>query len=659
MCGITGLYSRNGLERDAEISLRRMVNSLSHRGPDESGLYIDDNAALGHSRLSIIDLSGGAQPITNEDSTLWIIFNGEIFNYPELREGLLNSGHNFRTHTDTEVILHLYEEKRERCLDDLNGQFAFAIWDTNNEELFLARDRAGILPLFYSYSPEGKFIFGSEIKAILSEGSLNRNINRRALDQIFTFWTTLPGQTFFEGVNELPPAHYMKIKNGILSVQRYWDIKFEDTAPELNFKLTDIVEEVKSLLTDAVRIRLRSDVPVGSYLSGGLDSSGVTALIRNNFDNDLRTFGITFEEAGFNEQYFQHVMVSYLNVNHTEEFVTNNDISDLFISAVRHMEKPVLRTAPIPLYKLSRKVREEGYKVVISGEGADEIFGGYNIFKEALIRKFWSLYPGSAKRHLLLSRLYPYIFKDKRLQSSLTDFFKTGIDEPNNPYFSHQIRWKNTSKIKNFFSTELQDSLKGYDPAGDLPRFIPDGFDEWSILAKAQYLEFILFMSGYLLSSQGDRMAMGNSVELRVPYLDHRVIEYMAKIPYSLKIRGLNEKFILKKVFEKELPNQIRNRPKNPFRAPVNYLFSRRGNNNLDMVSPGSIKEAGLFDPGKVQRLINKLNSVSVGEVDNMAAAGILSAQAIYFNFIKDFNVSETNKITNVFDHRRKLEKSV
>jgi asparagine synthase (glutamine-hydrolysing) len=659
MCGITGLYNNRGLERDAGNSVKRMINSLSHRGPDETGMYIDDNIALGHSRLSIIDPKGGSQPLTNEDSTIWIVFNGEIFNYPELRTKLLQKGHNFRTNTDTEVILHLFEDKRENCLEDLNGQFAFAIWDSNSEVLFLARDRAGIVPLFYHYS-NGKLIFGSEVKAIFSEGSLNRSINSKALDQVFTFWTTLPGQTFFDDVNELPPAHYLKIENGIPSIHRYWDIKFEDTTPEINYHIPTVIEELKTLLTDAVKIRLRADVPVGSYLSGGLDSSGLTSLIRKNFDNDIRTFGITFEEAGFNEKYYQQVMVSYLGVNHTEQYVTNDDISDFFTAAVYNMEKPVLRTAPIPLYMLSKKVRDEGYKVVLSGEGADEIFGGYNIFKEALIRKFWSMYPGSAKRHLLLSRLYPYIFKDKRLMNSITDFFKTGIEDPSNPYFSHQIRWKNTSKIKNFFSSDLNGMLENYNPQDELPRSIPQDFHNWSILAKAQYLEFILFMSGYLLSSQGDRMAMANSVELRVPYLDHRIIEYMAKIPYSLKIRGLNEKFLLKKMFEKDLPRQITSRPKNPFRAPVNFLFNGSANNNLEMVSPECIKEAGLFDPAKVQRLIKKLNSISVGETDNMAAAGILSTQAVYYSFIKDFdNKSHTGYLTNVYDNRRKLERSV
>jgi asparagine synthase (glutamine-hydrolysing) len=499
-----------------------------------------------------------------------------------------------------------------------------------------------------------------KLKQFLSEGSIERRINSRALSQIFTFWTNLPGETFFENIRELPPASWLSIRKGELTLRKYWDLNFRDTTPEINYRLQDIVAEARSILLDSVRIRLRADVPVGCYLSGGLDSSGVTSLIRNNFDNELRTFGITFQDENFNEQHYQKTVVAHLNVNHTEQYVSNKDISEYFTDVVYHTERPILRTAPVPLYLLSQKVRQEGYKVVLSGEGADEIFGGYNIFKEALIRKFWSDYPGSATRHLLLSRLYPYIFKDNRLKNSLTEFFKTGIENPSNPFFSHQIRWKNTSKILNFLSPDILNELNSYDPVEGMSDFIPPGFKNWSVLGKAQYLEFILFMSGYLLSSQGDRMAMAHSVELRVPFLDHRLIEFMAGIPSSLKIRGLNEKFILKKIFEKELPKKITTRAKNPFRAPVNYLFSTSAAKNLDFVSPERLKESGLFDPKKVQMLIKKLNNGTGSEVDNMAAAAILSTQALYFKFIKEFqNEAKTPYINNYYDYRKKLENTI
>jgi asparagine synthase (glutamine-hydrolysing) len=661
MCGITGLYKYDGLNPEADSSLKRMVYSLIHRGPDETGIYIDNYSGIGQTRLSIIDPQGGSQPITNEDSTLWIVFNGEVFNYPFLREELLRKGHNFKTNCDTEVILHLFEDKREKCLDDLNGQFAFAIWDSVNEELFLARDRAGIAPLFYSQTPDGKFLFGSEIKAIFSEGSIPREINHNALNEIFTIWTNIPGNTFFKGVKELPPASYLKVKKGDISVKSYWNLTFRDTSPEMNYKLPDLVHELKDLLLDAVKIRLRADVPVGSYLSGGLDSSGITSMISRNFDNDLRTFGITFEEDNYTEKYYQQSVVSHLGLNHTEEYITNNDIAEFFPDALWNIEKPILRTAPVPLYLLSKRVRKEGYKVVLSGEGADEVFGGYNIFKEALIRKFWSDYPASATRHLLLQKLYPYIFKDKRLKNTITDFFRTGIEEPSNPFFSHQIRWKNTSKIKSFLNDDIQESLSSYDPVEQLSAFLPGDFRSFSVLGKAQYLEFILFLSGYLLSSQGDRMAMANSVELRIPFLDHRVIEFMSAIPYSLKIRGLNEKFLLKKVFEKDLPREIINRPKNPFRAPINYLFSGNSGRNMDYISDAALKESGLFDALKVKRLVNKINNGQGGETENMAAAAILSAQIIYNRFIKDFPVNRNSPmhINNYYDYRKKLEKTI
>ena len=659
MCGLAGIYNNKGLDRSADDAVKRMAAMLQHRGPDESGIYIDDFAALGHSRLSIIDPQGGSQPITNKDGTLWIVFNGEIFNYHSIRAKLLEAGHIFNSNCDTEVLLHLFEEKGESCLNELNGQFAFAVWDSVKKELFLARDHTGIVPMFYTITPEGKFIFGSEIKAILSEGTVDRNINPKALEQVFTLWTTLPGQTFFKNIQELPPASYIKISGGKISLRKYWDLNFSDTDSELNYSIPSLVEEIKEVLIDAVRVRLRADVPVGCYLSGGIDSSGVTALIRNNFNNDLRTFGITFEDADYNERDYQQMMVSHLGVNHTEQFVSNDDIADHFCDAVYNIEKPVLRTAPVPLYMLSRKVRDEGYKVVLSGEGADEIFGGYNIFKETLIRKFWSAYPDSRSRFILLQRLYPYIFKDKRLRNSLIEFFRAGIDNPANPYFSHQIRWKNTSKIKNFFSPHLYSSNENYDPVNELENFIPGNFSSWSALAKAQYIEILLFMSGYLLSSQGDRMAMAHSVELRIPYLDYRIMELLAKIPYSLKIRGLNEKYLLKKVFEKDLPQKILKRPKNPYRAPINYLFRGKSNRNMDYVSGDALKESGFFNPQKVALLIKKMNNSTVGEVDSMAAAGILSTQAIYYRFIKDFDLSfKPVFINKVYDHRKTTERA-
>jgi len=636
MCGISGIFNLYNKAPISSEQLRVMAFSLNHRGPDEAGAYVDDFIGLAQSRLSIIDLTGGSQPIHNEDKSLWIIFNGEIFNYPELRAELIKLGHKFYTNTDTEVILHLFEEKKEKALDDLNGQFAFAIWDSNNHELFLARDRVGILPLYFKLDRE-KFYFASELKAIFSVQETNPAFDPIGFDQIFTFWTNLPGDTPFKDYKEIPPAHFLRINfNGKFQLKPYWHLKFSEEKKLSDRKINDITHEAQELLTDAVRIRLRADVPVGSYLSGGLDSSGLTAIVKKNFNNELRTFGISFEEESFDESRFQKLMVEHLQTNHSEVFAKNTDIGKYFSDIVYFGERPIFRTAPAPLYLLSKKVREENFKVVLTGEGADEIFGGYNIFKEAKIRKFWSANPESKYRSKLLKKLYPYIFKDKRLFSTLEAFFKLGIDEPENPIFSHIVRWSNNSKMKNFFSENFKEQIRDYNAIDELLLKLPDNFDDWETLSKAQYLEIITFMSGYLLSSQGDRMAMGNSVELRVPYLDHRLIDFMATVPSAYKIFGLNEKYILKKLFKEYLPKEILYRAKNPYRAPIRNSFI--ANNNFpieDILDEVKIFEAGVFNSSKVKMLLQKAKkSESLSELDNMALAGIISTQLLYNHFL-------------------------
>jgi len=660
MCGISGILN---LKNPAPINpshLKQMTYALSHRGPDETGAYVDDWVGLAQSRLSIIDLSGGSQPIHNEDKTLWIVFNGEIFNYPEIRESLLNLGHKFYTTSDTEVILHLFEEKKEKCLDDLNGQFAFVIWNAVTKEFFAARDRVGILPFYYKLEKD-KLIFASEAKAILEVSESEPEFDPIGLDQIFTFWTNLPGRTAFKEINDLPPGHYLEFSpTRPLKIKPYWSLSYSENLVTENKTIPDFVNEISVLIKDSIRIRLRADVPVGSYLSGGLDSSGTTAFVKKYFNNDLRTFGITFQEESFDESEFQNLMIKLLNTNHSEVHATNEDIGKYFSDIVYFGEKPIIRAAPAPLYLLSKKVREEGYKVVLTGEGADEIFGGYNIFKETKVRKFWSVDPASQLRPKLLQKLYPYIFKDKRLAQTLQAFFKLGINEPNNPFFSHIVRWNNNLRLKNFFSEDLKQQIGDYNPFDELKNILPKDFDNWNYVYKAQYLEIITFMSGYLLSSQGDRMAMANSVELRVPYLDHRIIEYMATVPARFKIRGLNEKYLLKKVFKDLLPAQITNRPKNPYRAPIKSSFI--DNKSFDIktiLSQEEIKKAGVFDIFKVDLLLKKADrNQTLSELDNMALAGILSTQFLYNHFMNNNNFSiPDNYNFNTFIDKRNQTK--
>ena len=338
MCGIAGIHNLKEPRSISPDLIRKMIGVIHHRGPDESGIFLDDWVGLGHARLSIIDLFSGSQPIHNEEKNLWIIYNGEIFNYPELRQELLKKGHRFYTTTDTEVILHLYEEKGPSCLEDLNGQFAFAIWNSKNRELFLARDRVGIRPLYYTIRKD-TLLFASEIKSIFMSDAISRMIDPIAFDQIFTFWTTLPGKTMFKDIHELPPGHYMKVHRGQVTIRKYWDIPYCPSDEQLDWTPERISEKIQELLYDAIRIRLRADVPVGAYLSGGLDSSGITTLIARNFNNKVKTFGIRFEEEDFDEGDQQKDMVLFLNANHREIHATNEKIRVSFPEVIWHSEK--------------------------------------------------------------------------------------------------------------------------------------------------------------------------------------------------------------------------------------------------------------------------------------------------------------------------------
>jgi asparagine synthase (glutamine-hydrolysing) len=537
-------------------------------------------------------------------------------------------------------------------VNELNGNFAFAIWDKNKKFLFIARDRVGIRPLFYALY-NGQLIFSSEVKAILSVPGFQSEIDHQSLEQIFTFWTTLKGRTIFTNINELPPGYTLYTIDGKIQINNFWQLPFSSKKIECHRE--KLVSKLKELLYDAIKIRLRADLPVGSYLSGGIDSSGITSIVKKNFNNQLRTFGICFEERDFDESEYQQEMVKYLGVDHSVLFVNNSDIGQNLKSLLWYTEKPLLRTAPVALYLLSRLVQANNYKVVLTGEGADEVFGGYNIYKETKIRNFWARYPDSNIRPLLLSKLYPYIFKNDRLNFSLVEFFRFGIDDPLNPLFSHIVRWNNTSKIKTFFSSELKENLRSYDVFSELLFDLPSDFNNWDYLSKAQYLEITIFLSNYLLSSQCDRPSMAHSIEARMPFLDYRIIEIMCNVDPELKINGLNEKFLLKRIFKDILPERVIKRNKNPYRAPI-----RRGilfNDELieQYLSPDSLNEFGLFDSKKVSPLLNKLIKFETSsEVDNMALMGILSSQIIHEIFVKDFNPDNTGmkQFDIIFDMR-------
>lgn len=645
MCGIAGTLHLNKVDQDTEETVTKMVTMLHHRGPDESGLYRDADVCLGHARLSILGLECGSQPIGSKDENLWIVYNGEVFNYLELQSDLEKKGYRFTTGTDTEVVLAMYQEYGPECLSMFNGQFAIAIWDRQKRELFLARDRVGIRPLYYTQQ-NGQFSFASEIKALFADGSLDRSLDTEALKQIFTFWTTITPKTPFNNVLEVPPGHYLYLNQTttIPNPQPFWSIPSYEKDQYWSGSFAEAKEELHALLKDAVRLRLRADVPVGAYLSGGLDSSVTTSLVANHFNNELRTFSLGFQENPFDESDYQKEMVAALGTKHSEISVTNAHIREHLPKVVWHCEKPLLRTGPVPLYSLSKLVRASQFKVVLTGEGADEIFGGYNIYKEAKLRRFWARQPESKWRPLLVERLYPYIFKDAgKAKLFLKQFFAVSEEDLTDPFFSHQVRWKNTGKNTTFFQKDLQADLADYDPYQDMVKRLPDDFSSRSPFAQAQFLEMDVFLSNYLLSSQGDRVGMGNSIELRLPFLDYRVIDFAAKIPSHWKIKGLNEKYILKEAFKGSVPNSILNRPKQPYRAPIRESFwtDDDGSYVADCLSETAISQAGYFDAKKVALLANKFRKDSrfaANEVQNMALMGILTTQLLHQQYVTEFD---------------------
>lgn len=615
-----------------------MIRTLAHRGPDGFGFHTEPGIGLAHARLSIIDLATGDQPIHNPRRTVWTVFNGEIFNYVELRRALEAEGHRFYTRSDTEVIVHLYDRYGDRFVEHLNGQFAIALWDGERRRLVLARDRAGIRPLYYTRDGQRTW-FASEAKALQAVLPQCATIDALGLAQTLAWWAPADPQTLYAGVRSLPPGCLLAIEaDGRESCQQYWDWTFPpagQTRPADFRSIEQAAAELRDLLVDAVRLQLRADVPVGAYLSGGLDSSGIVALVRGFTDTPVRTFSVAFEDAEFDESVHQQRMVQHLGTDHSTLHCRARDIGEAFPRFVRHAEVPVLRTAPVPLMLLSGSVRAAGYKVVLTGEGADEVFGGYDLFKEAKVRRFWARQPDSKWRPRLLERLYGYLENSPvRNPAFAQSFFGQGLQHLDRPVFAHVPRWTTSQRALSLLAPELRAGLRGWDPVDAYERTLPPDIMTWSPLARDQYVEAKSLLAGYLLSAQGDRVAMANSIEGRFPYLDHRLIEFAARLPPSYKLRGLDEKYLLRRALAGLLPPDILERTKQPYRAPDSRCFFVDGR-PLDYVaealSPDCVGEAGLFDAAAVGRLLEKCRSGrATGFADNQAFVGVLSTMLLH-----------------------------
>lgn len=631
MCGIAGIARSmpSGVSNEA---LSRMAAAIRHRGPDGFGYYSGARVGLAHVRLSIIDLAGGAQPMGNEDGRVLIVYNGEVYNYIELRDELRSAGHQFRTSCDTEVLVHAYEEWGPEMVHRLNGQFAFAIYDQRDESILLVRDRFGVRPLFYAVR-DGTIVFGSEVKALFASGEVEAAPDLTGLNEVFTFWGAIAPRTPFRDVWSLQPGSYAVWKDGRLRTRKYYELRY----PEARDEPTGAVEELDGLMRTGVNLRMRADVPVGGYLSGGLDSSITCALAAVASPHELRTFSVTFEDPALDESAFQEVVARQVKSRHAVQHIGASDIARVFPAVIRHTETPLVRTAPAPMYLLSRLTRERGIKVVLTGEGSDELFLGYDLFKETKIRHFCAAQPMSTVRPRLFDKLYPYLSQNRGGEFWRRFFLTAG--DTSDPLFSHLPRIALTSRIKDLYSAEVKSVLADADPLRELRESLPAEFMQWTPVNRAAYLEMVTLLPSYLLSSQGDRMGMANSIEGRFPFLDHRLFEFSARLPTGSKLRGLREKEILKRWAARVVPPIVLQRSKQPYRAPDVPAFVGASSPDYvrDMLAPDAIARTGLFDPAAVAGLVRRCEAGrAVGFAENQAFVAVLSTQLWHHSFFEE-----------------------
>jgi asparagine synthase (glutamine-hydrolysing) len=643
MCGIAGILSSPGVGAVAFEDLRRMIALLEHRGPDGYGFFRDGLVGLASARLSIVDLAGGFQPIHNEDRSIWLTFNGEIFNFVELRRDLVSRGHRFYTACDSEVIVHAFEEHGPLAWQMLNGQFAIALWDAKRRQLWLVRDRLGIHPIHFARAGRS-VVFGSEAKALFASGLVEPSFDASGLAQVFTRWSAAAPATVFRDVRQVRPGTAICIDAEDLGETEhvYWTPRLDGDPALATLSDDGAADALDDLLRTSVRLRLQADVPVGAYLSGGLDSSVVASLVRTADSSPLSTFSVRFDDPAFDETVDQRRMAALLGTEHHEVVCGAPEIQDALPEVVWHCESPLLRTAPAPLYLLSGLVRDNGMKVVLTGEGADELLAGYNIFKEDKVRRFWAREPASRVRPGLLARLHPEVAGGQVRDSELWQrFFGRRLTETDHPFYSHMIRWENTAWTARVLAPDVRAAVDLERMNREAALELPGGWSELTPLARAQWLEIQTFMSSYLLSCQGDRVALGHGVEVRYPFLDPAVVDFCLALPGHLKMPGLRDKVTLRRLASRSLPPEIWRRPKVPYRAPTTSALFRHPEPDYmgELLSEEAIARVGLADAKAAGVLVSKARRQGgrmSGEREEMALVGLITLQLLGHRYGED-----------------------
>lgn len=633
MCGITGILGYYREREEQKATLMKMISVLGHRGPDGWGLYTDMQVALGHARLSIQDLSYGHQPMTT--GRYVISYNGEIFNFIELRAELEKRGVIFETTCDTEIVLKAFELDGPAAFSTFNGQFAILLWDKKEKVLTIARDRYGIRPL-YVLDHKGVYYFSSELKCFDQVPNYSRTFHMKNLYEHGLLWNTLGDRTVYDSIISLPAGDYAQYRIG-QEPRRYSYYQLGEKYAEPSSEYEKAKEEMVDLLSDAVRLRLRSDVPVGNYLSGGIDSSVIAHLTKIHNKDRFKTFAVSFSDKGYDESVYQQEMVRKMNSDHIDLKIDSSMINSCLAEAAYHFERPVFRTAPVPLFLLSEKVKEENIKVVLTGEAADEILCGYDVFKEVRMLQLWRKNRSSTNVEALLGQLYPHLshYKDKNQMGFMKMYYEDFLDDFDNDLMGLNIRMNNNRILGNYLNKDYGVTYEKEELLANLRKTLPTDYDNWSLMQKEQYLEMKTLLPGYLLSSQGDRMSMGHSVEGRYPFLDHRLVEKAFAFPDEYKLRGFSQKHILRDAFRDVIPPSIIDRPKQPYQAPDLKSFFINGHLTEEaapFLSDDAVDKAGIFDKKYVNRLINKFSRrmpEQIGYRDNMLITFILSAQMI------------------------------
>ena len=604
MCGINGiaLSSRSGRKVDVGL-LERMRDVISHRGPDDVGIFIDGSVGLGHRRLSIVDLAAGQQPMTNEDGSLHITYNGEIYNHADFRPMLESRGHVYRTHCDTETILHLYEEYGPDCVDHLRGMFAFAIWDQRKRQLFIARDRLGVKPLYYTHTADGSLYFGSEIKTLLEAGAVKPEINFAALSDYLANHAPSGEETLFSGIKRLLPGHILSWRDGELRIKRYWDVSFEKVKEDQKSD-SDYIEEWHELFRNSVRLRLMADVPLGMFLSGGIDSSAIAAVMSGMVSDPIKTFSVAFKEREANELEYARLISNAFKTNHHEIVVSPADFFATLPRLVWHEDEPLAHPSSVALYFVSH-LASQHVKVVLTGEGSDELLAGYARYRKTILNlAMGARYQGvapAALRNVIRDRIEG--LPGGRVRQKLLRTFLTLTPDIETIYFDNFAVFPR-SQQESLLTEATRERMGAIDPYKGVRGLLAQT-DATSMLDRLLYADIKTYLHELLMKQ--DQMSMAASIESRVPFLDHKLVEFTSSLPERLKLRGGTTKYILRKAMKGVLPEQILSRPKMGFPVPIASWFRGAYSSVIDeYVLSDRAMERGIFNPDFVRQLVKR-----------------------------------------------------